>query len=160
MQHSLVSKLPKPSPLIVFIHGLGAQINQFEPLLKYFSQVADVLALDLPGCGRSPLVNRDWNFYTTEALATLVGKVIDLRLGGRKCILVGHSLGCFIAGRLALKLEEKCLAVVLLCPKAQISEKEKKGLRFMTTLPEFVFNILRKQDRRYASIFETVGLFL
>jgi len=151
MQHSLVTKLPKPSPLIVFIHGLGAQINQFEPLLKYFSQVADVLALDLPGCGQSPLVDRNWELYTTEALASLVGNVVDLKLDGRKCILVGHSLGCFIAGTLALRLQDKCLAVVLLCPKAQVSEKEKKGLRLMTSLPEFIFNIFRKRDRRYHS---------
>jgi pimeloyl-ACP methyl ester carboxylesterase len=146
-QHSLVAKLPKPCPLIVFIHGLGGQINQFEPLLKYFGQVTDVLAIDLPGCGQSPFTDRSWDSYTTDALADLVYRVICDRLTTRKAILVGHSLGTLIVGRLALKLGDKCLAAILLCPKSEISEKEDKGRQFITKLPEFVFNLFRKRDR-------------
>jgi pimeloyl-ACP methyl ester carboxylesterase len=144
-----VSKLPRPTPLIVFIHGLGGQINQFEPLLKYFGQVADVLALDLPGCGQSPLLDARWDQFTTDALANLVRKVIDQIAEGRKIVLMGHSLGTMITGNLALKMGDRCLAVVLLSPKAEISEKEVKGIRLLTSLPEFVFNIFRKRDRAY-----------
>ena len=143
--------LPKPIPLIVFIHGLGGQINQFEPLLEYFCQVADVLAIDLPGCGGSPLTCRDWDLFTTDALTTLVNRVIEDKIRCRKVILIGHSLGGLIAGTLALKLGDKCLACVLLCPKAEISEKEKNGIRLMASLPEFMFNIFRKRDRAYHS---------
>jgi pimeloyl-ACP methyl ester carboxylesterase len=145
--HSLVAILPKPMPIIVFIHGLGGQLNQFEPLLKYFCQVADVLAIDLPGCGQSPLTDRRWDQYATEALVNLVNRVIEEKTKGRKVILVGHSLGSIIAATLALKLCETCLGLVLLCPKAEISEKERKGILLATCLPEFVFNIFRKRDR-------------
>ena len=148
-EHSLGSILPKPTPLTVFIHGIGGQINQFEPLLKYFCHVADVLALDLPGCGGSPLIDRNWNEYTTESLVELVHRVIEDKIRNRKVVLIGHSLGTLIAGRLALKLGEKCLACVLLCPKAEISKQERKGIQLVTTLPEFVFNIFRKRDRAY-----------
>lgn len=150
-QHSLFTCLPRPSPLIVFIHGVGGQINQFEPLLKHFRQVADVLALDLPGCGQSPLVDRRWHQFSTDALATLVNRVIEGKSGARKVILVAHSLGCLIAGRLAMKLNEKCLGVVLLSPKAEITEKERKGIRLLTRLPELIFNIFRKLDRTYVT---------
>jgi pimeloyl-ACP methyl ester carboxylesterase len=148
-EHSLVTILPKPTPLIVFIHGLGGQINQFEPLLKYFCQVADVLALDLPGCGGSPLTDRSWDKYTTESLVNLVHNVVENKMINRKVVLMGHSLGTLIAGRLALKLGEKCLATILLCPKAEISRQERRGMQLMTTLPECVFNIFRKWDRKY-----------
>jgi pimeloyl-ACP methyl ester carboxylesterase len=147
--HPLSTKLPRPTPLIVFIHGLGGQTNQFEPLLQYFGQVADVIALDLPGCGKSPLGERTWGLFTTDALARLVYKVIDERIAGRKVILVGHSMGCMIVGNLSLKMGDQCLALVLLCPKAEISEKEERGIRLITRLPEFVFNIFRKRDRAY-----------
>jgi alpha/beta hydrolase fold len=148
-EHSLVSILPRPVPLIVFIHGLGGQINQFEPLLKYFGQVADVLALDLPGSGKSPLVDRRWHLYTTDALASVVMRVMDEKARGRKVILVGHSMGTLVAGSLAGKLGERCLGLVLLCPKAVLSDKEKKTIKVVTSLPEFVFNIFRRQDRMY-----------
>jgi|SRR5579859_5037278 pimeloyl-ACP methyl ester carboxylesterase len=151
--HLLVTKLPKPTPLIVFIHGLGGQINQFEPLLQYFGLVADVLTLDLPGCGQSPLTDRRWGSYTTESLANLVFRVIKGKVDGRKVVLIGHSLGTMIAGKVALSLGEQCLAVVLLCPKVEISEKERKAIRLLTNLPEFVFDLLRKRDRAYAPEF-------
>jgi predicted alpha/beta-fold hydrolase len=157
-RHSFQPILPKPIPLIVFIHGLGGQINQFEPLLKCFCQVADVLAVDLPGCGGSPLTNRNWDLYTTEALTTLVHWTIEDKISDRKVVIIGHSLGSLIAGSLALKLEDKCLACVLLCPKAKISEKERRGIRFMTRLPEFIFNIFRKWDRMYTP--DTCGLMV
>lgn len=144
--------LPKPIPLLVFIHGLGGQINQFEPLLKHFGHIASVLAVDLPGCGQSPLTDRRWDSYTTESLAEVVNQVIENVSEGRKVVLIGHSLGCLVTGRLALKLGDKCLAAVLLCPKAEISEQEKRGIRLMTRLPEFLFNIFRRRDRVYLFI--------
>jgi len=136
-------------PLIVFIHGLGGQINMFEPLLKYFGQVADVLAIDLPGCGGSPMIPPDWDQYTSDALATLIKRVLDERCTNRKLILIGHSLGTILVGRIAMLYADKCLATVLLSPKAEISEKEAKGILFITSLPQFVFNFFRRQDRTY-----------
>lgn len=147
--HLLVTKLPKPTPLIVFIHGLGGQINQFEPLLQYFGLVADVVAVDLPGCGQSPLTDRRWDLYTTASLASLVYRVIEGKMAGRKVVLIGHSLGTMITGKVALRLGKQCLAVVLLCPKVEITEKERKGIRLLTKLPEFVFDLFRKRDRAY-----------
>lgn len=109
--------------------------------------MADVLAIDLPGCGQSSLTDLQSEHYTTDALADLVQKIIGDKISNRKIVIVGHSLGTMIAGRLALKLGEKCLAVVLLCPKAEISPKEAKATRMVTRLPEFVINILRRRDR-------------
>ena len=147
--HALASKLPRQTPLIVFIHGLGGQINQFAPLLQYFGQVADVLSLDLPGCGKSPFVDKSWESYTTDALADLVVKVVEERRTGRKVVLVGHSMGCMIAPKVAMKMGDECLAMVLLCPRAQITAEEDRGRRIIAMLPEFIFNILRKLDRAY-----------
>jgi pimeloyl-ACP methyl ester carboxylesterase len=151
-QHSLVTVLPEPIPLIVFIHGLGGQINQFEPLLKYFGQVADVLAIDLPGCGGSPMIPASWDHYTSDALTDLIKRILDERCTNRKLVLIGHSLGTILVGKLAVLYGEKCLAAVLLCPKAGISEKEPKGIQFITRLPESVFNFFRWRDRAYSSI--------
>jgi len=121
----------------------------FEPLLKYFGQVADVLAIDLPGCGGSPMILPDWDQYTSDALATLIKRVLDERCTNRKLILIGHSLGTILVGRIAMLYADKCLATVLLSPKAEISEKEAKGILFITSLPQFVFNFFRRQDRTY-----------
>lgn len=44
-----VSKELHESPIIVFIHGLGGQMSQFEPLMGLLSQCLETLSLDLPG---------------------------------------------------------------------------------------------------------------
>lgn len=44
------------SPILVFIHGLGGQMSQFEPLMGLLSQCLEVLSLDLPGFGSSKAV--------------------------------------------------------------------------------------------------------
>jgi pimeloyl-ACP methyl ester carboxylesterase len=117
--------------------------------LQYFGQVADVLSLDLPGCGKSPFVDKRWESYTTDAYAELVTKVIEERLAGRKVVLVGHSMGCMVVAKVVLKMGERCLAMVMLCPRAKITAEEDRGRRIIARLPEFVFNILRKLDRAY-----------
>ena len=127
-------------------------MSQFEPLLKYFGQVADVFAVDLPGCGRSPFVHKDGNLYTTDALATLVNRVLDEKLNGRKVILIGHSMGATIVATLARRLGNRCLAQLLLCPRAEISDKERTAVRLLAALPEFLFNVFRKRDRMYSRV--------
>jgi pimeloyl-ACP methyl ester carboxylesterase len=67
----------------------------------------------------------------------------------RQVVMIGHSLGSVIAGRVAMELGTKCLALVLLCPKAEISEKERKGTRLLTRMPQFLVDYLRLRDRTY-----------
>jgi len=76
---------------IVYIHGLGASKNSFEPCFKLAPfNVYTLAAIDLPGCGESPRI--DSFSYSIRDQANLVVTWIE-ELGFTSLILVGHSMG-------------------------------------------------------------------
>ncbi|KAK6519993.1 hypothetical protein TWF506_000286 [Arthrobotrys conoides] len=151
--HRKAAKLPSNLPLIVFLHGLGGQIGQFQYLLEYFINVSHVLAIDLPGCGGSEMLPKDWEAYSTTAFAELVGVIIERYLEPeQQFIVVGHSMGCSILATLIgggnSEITDRCAGFVGICPKAELSGKEKKQRDLITTLPRIVFDTYRFLDRR------------
>ncbi|KAH9862881.1 hypothetical protein J1614_010974 [Plenodomus biglobosus] len=163
--HDQETKLPRepcPIPLLVFIHGLGGSIAQFNPILLSLSNLASCLAIDLPGCGASSFEPKAWDAYTTEALAHLLAVVIeDYRHvnENQTVILVGHSMGCSLATLLASTtsplahlISRHVGGLIAICPKAEPpTEKETKQLRTITLMPTAMFDLLRKWDRRGGS---------
>lgn len=160
--HSQEKQLPQkpcPVPLLVFIHGLGGSVAQFHPILTSLSNHASCLAIDLPGCGRSSFAPPQWEAYTTEALVRLLATVIEAhrdRNGDQNVVLIGHSMGCSLAALLASStspyahlISDHVSGLIAICPKADPpSESQTKQLRKVTAVPGFLFDLVRKWDRR------------
>ncbi|KAI5844888.1 Alpha/Beta hydrolase protein [Tricharina praecox] len=150
--HPKAASLPPQLPLVVFIHGLGGQIQQFRHLIEYLVHFSHVLAIDLPGCGASDFDPKDWDAYSTDALCALVAKVVGQYRGdNQKVVVIGHSMGCALGATLVTKgglLEGICSGFVAISPKAVITEKEQKAAAAAVKLPEFAFNMFRAWDRR------------
>ncbi|KAF2848484.1 hypothetical protein T440DRAFT_470097 [Plenodomus tracheiphilus IPT5] len=159
IQESKLPREPCPLPLLVFIHGLGGSIAQFNPVLLSLTNLASCLAIDLPGCGASSFEPKAWEAYTTEALVQLLAVVIRAHRAvneNQTVILVGHSMGCSLAVSLASTtsplahlMSTHVGGLVAICPKAEPpTEKETKQLRTITMMPAAMFDLLRKWDRR------------
>ncbi|KAF1968028.1 hypothetical protein BU23DRAFT_592332 [Bimuria novae-zelandiae CBS 107.79] len=159
-QEQKLPQKPRPVPLLVFIHGLGGSVAQFNSILISLSNLASCVAIDLPGCGRSTLAPTAWEAYTTEALVQLLAVVIEAhrdRDGDQKVVLIGHSMGCSLAALLASStspfahlISEHVVGLVAICPKADPpTQKQTQHLRRLALLmPVFLFNLIRKWDRR------------
>ncbi|KAH7092556.1 hypothetical protein FB567DRAFT_517429 [Paraphoma chrysanthemicola] len=158
-QESKLPREPRPIPLLVFIHGLGGSIAQFNPILLSLSNLAPCLAIDLPGCGLSSFDPKDWAAYTTDALVQLLVVVIEAHRAaqeGQQVILIGHSMGCSLAALLASptsrharSLSHNVAGLIAICPKAEPPTQEQvRKLGYATSLPPFVFDLVRKWDRR------------
>jgi pimeloyl-ACP methyl ester carboxylesterase len=83
------------APLLL-IHGLGASYRWFFPLFPALTSAnLRLVALDLPGFGRSP--------GPVLSIAAAAREVVDLadRLGFARFSLCGHSMGAAIAAHLA-----------------------------------------------------------
>jgi pimeloyl-ACP methyl ester carboxylesterase len=83
---------------LVLIHPLGGELVVWEPVLDRLSAERDVIALDLPGFGRSPALNG--SPPTPQALAAAVAAFLD-DLGIVRAHLAGNSLGGWVALELA-----------------------------------------------------------
>jgi pimeloyl-ACP methyl ester carboxylesterase len=100
-------------PSVVFIHGSGMDHTVWAMQTRYFAHHGrSVLALDLPGHGRSeaPLLR------TIEEMAAFVADAIEAAAATQRhpVALVGHSLGALVALDTAARLGEKARALALL----------------------------------------------
>ncbi|KAK7190664.1 hypothetical protein DPSP01_013405 [Paraphaeosphaeria sporulosa] len=158
-QEQKLPQEPRPVPLLVFIHGLGGSVAQFNPILLSLSNLASCLAIDLPGCGRSIFAPTEWEAYTTEALVQLLAVVIEAhrdRDGNQQVVLIGHSMGCSLAAMLASPsspyahlISIHVSGLIAICPKADPpTEKQTGQLKKVAALPGFLFDLVRRWDRR------------
>jgi pimeloyl-ACP methyl ester carboxylesterase len=84
---------------LVLIHGIGSCWQVWEPVLDALESHHDVLAIDLPGYGRSPPVDGE---PTVPALVDAAGRAMD-DAGFDTAYLVGNSMGGWIAAELAAR---------------------------------------------------------
>ncbi|KAI9359699.1 Alpha/Beta hydrolase protein [Pilaira anomala] len=155
--HELGSKVP----LIVFIHGLGGQVSQWKCQIEYFSKTAHVLAIDLLGCGKSEVAT-DWESYKTESLVEDVKKLLLDRYQYPETVMIAHSYGCAVASFVAASPEMKSTlkALVLISPKEQIIEIQKRNQNKLRYIPDWLFNCARTADRKGGLYSKSVDRFL
>jgi pimeloyl-ACP methyl ester carboxylesterase len=86
-------------PPLVLIHGIGSRWQMWEPVLKRLAAERDVVALDLPGFGASPMPPPG----TRAGLESLTRLVIEFlgEIGLDRPHVAGNSLGGWISLDLA-----------------------------------------------------------
>jgi pimeloyl-ACP methyl ester carboxylesterase len=84
---------------VVLLHGYSTSLQWWDAVAPLLSHDVRVVALDLIGHGGSP-APRDPARYSADAQADAVHSALDA-LGVRHAVLVGHSMGGFVATALA-----------------------------------------------------------
>ncbi|EZF29098.1 Dual specificity protein phosphatase [Trichophyton interdigitale] len=149
---------PKVLPLLVFIHGLGGCLAQFNHLLHSMITAGPCFGIDLPGCGLSTFAPRKWSAYSIEALAELVANAIEKHRDAARnqdVIIIAHSMGCSIAALIAssesgsmAEVKMHIAGIVALCPVSEPpSKKSVDQFKRILYLPDFIFNMWRWWDR-------------
>jgi len=109
-----------PGPLLICLHGLGGSTETFSPLVPSLPSTYNVVLVDFPGFGKTPLAG------ATEALSVegLVSDLNDLithlrkseTVAPYKAIIAGHSLGAIIALQYAARCPKSVAGLLLLGP--------------------------------------------
>ena len=108
---------------LVCLHGITAQHRAFNGLARYLSSSRPLAAVDLRGRGDSEKPERG---YGLDAHASDAIRVLD-HLGLESAVLVGHSMGAFVALQTALRHPDRVRAIVLLdggWPRVERSPEE------------------------------------
>ena len=96
---------------IVFLHGYTGSTQDWANQMPVLSQKYKVVALDLRGHGKSEAPSSEEEYsvqiFADDVLGLL--RILDIK----KCCLVGHSLGGFIALQFALEYPGMLAALVL-----------------------------------------------
>lgn len=91
---------------IVFVHGAGISRAQWRPQAVALSDAFLVVAMDLPGHG----VRKSEPFDFERAVDAVAGVLDQV---GEPCLLVGHSLGGYVAATVAGRHPERVAGLVL-----------------------------------------------
>lgn len=132
------------TPTIILIHGLQDEADTWRHIFEPLAQGHRVVALDLPGFGRSDKARRR---YSMPFYAQVVLRFMDaLKIG--YAAFIGNSLGAMIAETIALTHPARVSRLVLVGGTLHIVERP-------ATAPSNLIQLLRlpANDRRY---FETL----
>lgn len=122
----------RPNVPVVLVHGIADSALTWAFTIGGFARIGPVYALDLPGFGLSG--NPPGRRYATIAdqvavLAALVREVV-----GRPALLVGNSMGGWVAARLALEAPELTCGIVLLDPGGALLQGRSSWDPFVNTV--------------------------
>lgn len=98
----------KGTPAVVFVHGWCCDRGYWRDQVKEFSKTHTVVAIDLAGHGESGMNREKW---TIEAFGEDVVAVVE-KLGLKKVILVGHSMGGAVIIEAAKRMPDRVLALI------------------------------------------------
>lgn len=97
-------------PPLVLIHGLGATREIWRPVIAPLAAERDVVAIDMPGFGRSPELNEA---PTPWALARAIARACE-EIGLERPHVAGNSLGGWVA--LEMGKEQDAASLCLISP--------------------------------------------
>ncbi|SKC40819.1 alpha/beta fold hydrolase [Krasilnikoviella flava] len=129
--HVVVDGPPDALPLLL-VHGSGATAASWSPMVPGLDAVHRVVAIDLPGCGRSAPAPA----YDVPAQADRVAGLVD-ELGMPRLRVVGHSSGGYVATALAERRPDLVGSLVLLStgPAPDAKLPEAAVVRFLVGRP-------------------------
>ena len=96
-------------PVMVFVHGLSGTWQNWLLNIPAFMGSHRVIAPDLPGFGESPMPREK---ISIKGYARILDGLLD-ELGADSAVLVGNSMGGFVAAELALSFSKRVERLVL-----------------------------------------------
>lgn len=112
-----VKTIGQGEPVFLLLHGFGASLYSWQPVMSSFSQLGTVIAFDRPAFGLTerPLTWQGQNPYSPEAQIALVIGLLN-HYGIEKAILVGNSAGGTVAMQTWLAKPERVSMLILVDP--------------------------------------------
>ena len=102
--------LGESGPPIIVLHGWGHSLESMRPLGELLSQSSQVHLIDLPGFGKSPKPEEDWD---TIGYAERIYRYMDEHKI-QSADLLGHSFGGRVSIRFAARHADRVRSVVLI----------------------------------------------
>ena len=113
---------------VVFLHGFCETREIWENFLEPLSSVCRVILIDLPGFGGNPPLESP---LTIADMAEQVYNTI-LAIGVDQCIMIGHSMGGYVALAFCEKFPSRLKGLGLFHSTAYADSSEKKQARDKT----------------------------
>lgn len=112
-------------PPLLFVHGLsGCWQNWLEQLPAFAAAGHQVIAVDLPGFGASELPERE---ISIPGYAQFLDRLLDALDVVGPAVVVGNSMGGFVAAELALAVPQRVERLVLVAAAGVSSDRARRA---------------------------------
>ena len=125
---SIYFKESGEGPTLILLHGFCETHQIWEEITPKLSIHFKVILIDLPGFGKSPLLKSP---FTLNEVGQAITQLI-IEIGIQKCVLVGHSLGGYVALAMAAENPDLFKGICLFHSTALADNDEKKANRNKT----------------------------
>jgi len=132
--HAMQQGHPKRQ-VCILLHGWSSSWYALKPLVSLLAQRFNCLAVDLPGYGDSPPLDKR---VTIPDYADLIAKLIE-QVSDGPVVLVGHSMGGMTSATLAMRYPVLVERMVLICPT--ISGNLSNTINLAYSIPRTLQNI-------------------
>lgn len=99
---------PPDAPTIVFVHGMRVTRRMWKPQMERLADAYRLIALDLPGHGALSHIP-----FRLDIAADTIAKVIDREARNARALVVGISLGGYVAMEFGARYPEKAAGLVI-----------------------------------------------
>ncbi|NCC72431.1 MAG: alpha/beta hydrolase [Sphingobacteriia bacterium] len=113
---------------LVFLHGFIESLEIWEDFSRALSKKFKIVRIDLPGHGKTPLIEK---IHTMELMAASVKAVLDA-LDIKRCVMVGHSMGGYVTLEFAKQYPQMLSGICLFHSHAAADTEEVKENRRRT----------------------------
>jgi lipase len=152
-----IGRAGEGSDPLVCLHGITAQHRAFNATASHLGSSHGLVGVDLRGRGDS---DKPESGYGLATHASDVVRVLD-HLGLEDAVLLGHSMGAFVAMKTALASPDRVRALVLLdggWPRVESSPEEMTEEEKQEA--QAIAEGLAKAFRRLDMVFESPGAYL
>ncbi len=125
--------------VIVLLHGFLGSHEIWSEFIKKLSKKFRVIAIDLPGHGQTPSIGY---YHSMELLAQSVKAVLD-KVGVRRYVITGHSMGGYAALAFAELYPENVSGLCLFHSVSYSDSEEKKNDRVR------IIRLVKKEHKHY-----------
>jgi len=120
--HSVNYSVEGSGPAMVLLHGFLENLNMWDDFSSALSKMNKVIAIDLPGFGKTDLFSEN---NSMELMADTVNAVLE-KEEIKYCLLTGHSMGGYVALAFAKKYAAKLKGLVLFHSHAAADDEQGK----------------------------------
>jgi pimeloyl-ACP methyl ester carboxylesterase len=125
-------------PVILLLHGFGANTFSYREVVEPLSQLGDVIAYDRPGFGLSerPTSWEGENPYGSIGQDLIIDELIAQFAPGRDVILVGHSAGGTLAAQYVVDNKDAIQGLILISPAILLTGGSPSWLNWIFSIPQ------------------------
>lgn len=147
----------KNSKVIVLLHGIAASSEDWRNLLPLLENDYRCITVDLLGFGKSPKPR--WAAYSMDDHMRAIYHTLNRLHLGKDYILIGHSLGSFLAARYATQHESNISRLFLLSPPVYppLDSISSHGIRRLTGILLNMYKLLRTNPRITPDTFKSLS---